>query len=232
MLRATANKWALSDEIQHDGPITEVDAPVNDERTTPMHATKTLPPTYSSTYVVDLSRDRRLLIGLNIAGIFWLVIVVALLLWLFLRLRPEIAPIAFSFTAGSLLSAIVLTLFIIFVTVLLHEAIHGLFFWLFTKERPRFGFKGAYAYAAAPAWYLPRDQFLIVGLAPLLLITVVGLWLVPLVPKGALPLLFVALAMNSSGAIGDLYVTGLLLRRPRHTLINDVGDGFTFYEPQ
>ena len=59
--------------------------------------------------------------------------------------------------------------------VILHEAVHGVFFLAF-GGRPRFGFKpwtrfGPVFYAAAPGSYLDRPRYLAAGLAPAVLLT-------------------------------------------------------------
>jgi hypothetical protein len=113
----------------------------------------------------------------------------------------------------------------------LHELIHGLFFWLFTRTRPAFGFKGAYAYAAAPGWYIPRSQYIIVGLAPLVLITLGGFALLVVVPAWLIPALLFVVVMNGAGAVGDIAVVGWLLVQPRATLVHDLGDAVAIYRP-
>jgi hypothetical protein len=113
----------------------------------------------------------------------------------------------------------------------LHELAHGVFFWLFTGERPKFGLTIWYAYAGAPEWYLPRGQYLIVGLAPLVLITLGGLLLVLSGPfDGILAALFV-IVINAAGAVGDMAVTAWVLLRSPRVLVNDTGDTFSLYEP-
>jgi hypothetical protein len=44
---------------------------------------------------------------------------------------------------------IVLLPLAIILMLILHELIHGLFFWLYTHDRPRFALKAGYAFAAA-----------------------------------------------------------------------------------
>jgi hypothetical protein len=125
----------------------------------------------------------------------------------------------------------VAVLVLTFLMIVVHELIHGLFFWLFTRERPTFGFKGAYAYAAAPDWYMPRNQYAIVGLAPLVLMTLAGLVLLPVIPVWAIPALLFVVVTNAAGAVGDIAVVGWLLLQPRATLVNDIGDAVTLYRP-
>ena len=61
--------------------------------------------------------------------------------------------------------------------VILHEAVHGVFFLAF-GGRPRFGFKpwtrfGPVFYAAAPGSYFVRPRYLAAGLSPAVLLTLV-----------------------------------------------------------
>ncbi len=147
-----------------------------------MQATRTLPTGYTVAGGITLKENRRLVILLNVLGIPWFIlcavffIVMAALLGAF----GAGGSGEFTLTITPLLVALVVLIVITFAILVLHEMVHGLFFWLFTRARPRFGFKGAYAYAAAPGWYIPRPQFLAVGLAPLLLISLVGLLILPL----------------------------------------------------
>ncbi|HMQ29453.1 MAG TPA: DUF3267 domain-containing protein [Chloroflexaceae bacterium] len=117
------------------------------------------------------------------------------------------------------------------VVLVLHETAHALCFWLFTRKRPRFGFKGLYAYAAAPGWHVPRLQYAITGAAPLVLLSLGGLLLVLVVPLGALPLLLYALTLNAAGAIGDILVLGWIAVSPRGALFRDRGDAVERFVP-
>jgi hypothetical protein len=115
--------------------------------------------------------------------------------------------------------------------ILLHEVIHGLFFWLYTHQRPIFAFKGAYAYAAAPDWYLPRNKYVVVGLSPLILISLAGLLLLTIAPLSFFPSILIAMIFNAAGAVGDLIVVGWLLLQQPDSLVRDYGDMFTVYQP-
>jgi hypothetical protein len=115
--------------------------------------------------------------------------------------------------------------------LVLHELVHGAFFWLFTHQRPHFGFKGAYAYAAAPDWYIPRRQYMLVGISPLVVLSLLGVLLLPVLPAGALLPWLVALAGNAAGAVGDALIVGWLLFQPDSVLVQDHGDAVTVYKP-
>jgi Putative zincin peptidase len=97
-------------------------------------------------------------------------------------------------------------------TIVVHEIVHGLLLWAFTRTRPVFGFKGWYAYANAPGWYLSRWLMIAVLGAPLIMLPVLGLPLVAFLAAG--PSLFVLLGLyiNAVAATGDLYMIGIVLR--------------------
>lgn len=196
-----------------------------------MQATRTLPPGFDLLGSISLNGNRRLLILLNLLGIPWAILCAVF----FIVMGSVLDGLRFSGSVtltlpGLLLGLLALTLTFI-VTLILHEVTHGLFFWLFTRARPRFGFKGAYAYAAAPGWYIPRPLFLLIGLAPLVILSALGLFILPFVPfPGSLLLLF-ALFTNAVGAIGDLYMIARLLTVPRRALIEDVGEGIRWFAP-
>lgn len=118
------------------------------------------------------------------------------------------------------------------VMIVVHEGLHGLFFWLYTHEKPRFAFKGFYAYAAMPGWYLPRREYLITALAPLVGITVLGVLGLALLPGKADAPLLLLLILNTSGAVGDLWIAGALLRAPAGVLGSDSGDSAELYVPE
>jgi hypothetical protein len=78
---------------------------------------------------------------------------------------------------------------------------------------------------------MPRNQYAVVGLAPLVLMTLAGLALLPVIPVWAIPSLLFVVVTNAAGAVGDIAVVGWLLLQPRATLVNDIGDAVTLYRP-
>lgn len=202
-----------------------------------MPATKTLPEGYQAYAAIALAKNKRLFLFLNVLGLAlffgfgWLFVQAALLL------RPAVAPLLHVFdTTGN--GGFFLTIPIVwipgvlvafFLVPVLHEATHGLFFWFFTRERPRFAYKVVYAYAAAPDWYLPRGPYLLVGLAPLILLSLLGVALLPVLPLSLLPGLIACLVLNAAGAVGDIAMVCWLLLQPANLLARDTGDVVTLY---
>ncbi len=192
-----------------------------------MKPVKTLETNYLFVGQLDAG-DRRTALRLNLVGLA----LIFLFGWLFLLITTALRPEASSANLFSLLDqASLLGLIASLIAVLiLHELVHGLLFWLFTHERPRFGFHLTVAYAAAPDWYFPRNQFMIINLAPLVLITAAGLILLPILAYEVVPLLFVALTFNAAGSVGDFLVAGQLLRAPHTTMVHDTGPKMIFYQ--
>lgn len=205
-----------------------------------MRATKTLPEQYQAYATIALAKNKGLFLLLNLVGLGlfigfgWLFVRIALLL------RPDVTPllhvIDFTSTGGVLITLpfvwIPGTLAAFFVVPVLHEATHGVFFWLFTRARPRFAYKVVYAYAAAPDWYLPRGPYLLVGLAPLVLLSLLGVALQPFLPLPLQPFLIACLVLNAAGAVGDIAMTCWLLLQPASLLARDTGDAVTLYRAE
>ena len=137
-------------------------------------------------------------------------------------------------TSGSIGAvAILLGLFInivIYVLVMfLHEGIHALAF-AFWGGRPYFGAKLPLAlFCGAKNQIFRRNHYLVVGLAPLVIITVAGIIFTLLSPVLAVYTLLGTIG-NFSGAAGDLWVALRLLRQPKDVLVEDTDAGYRVWE--
>jgi hypothetical protein len=195
-----------------------------------MHATKSLPADYEHLRTFDLKRDLSLLVRLNIAGLLLFLPIG----WLFLSLGALLNPQAGS--VSSIISPSTSSLFQLLAylcaaifAIILHEIVHGLFFLIVTRTLPKFGFQGAYAFAAAPDWYINRNHYLWIGIAPLIVISLGGIILIPMLPNWILHAWLFMLIINATGAVGDVYVVSWLIRGPKKLLIQDLGDVITVY---
>jgi hypothetical protein len=199
----------------------------------PMPPCRSLPAEYQLARSIDLRQEPKLMLWLNLVGLGLLVLFGWLFLWLAEGLRsPTLAEPSISISLPSGIAAILGTVVAFVGVLVLHELVHGLCFWLITRARPRFGLQLAYAYASAPEWFIQRNPYLVVGLAPLILISLLGVALLPWLPGSLLLPWVFALAVNASGSVGDLYIIGWLLGRPASALVNDHGDCIRIYLPQ
>src|SRR2546421_8749642 len=111
----------------------------------------------------------------------------------------------------------------------LHEGIHALAF-IFWGGKPYFGAKLPVAlFCGAKNQLFRRDQYLVVGLAPLVVITVVAVIFTLFYPALASYALLGSIG-NFSGAAGDVWGTTKLLRQPRNVLVEDTDAGYRVWE--
>ena len=111
----------------------------------------------------------------------------------------------------------------------IHELIHAAAFVLW-GGKPYFGARLPYAlYCGAKNQLFHRNQYFVVGLAPLIAITLAGIIFILISPVLASYTLF-ALIGNFSGAVGDIWVVRKLLRRPRSILVEDTEAGYRAWE--
>jgi hypothetical protein len=111
----------------------------------------------------------------------------------------------------------------------IHEIIHGLAF-AFWGGKPHFGAKLPFAlYCGARQQLFRRNHYLVIGLAPLVVITLAGILFTFLAPSLAAYTLL-ATAGNISGAAGDLLVAWRVLRLSENALIEDTETGYTAWE--
>lgn len=197
-------------------------------------ATQQIPADYVSFWKLNFDNKRSTLIVNGVALLLLFLFGTAfaiMIVWL----RPGNQALNFSISSGSLkegliflAEALVITIIVMFV----HEGFHGLFFWIFSGKRPQFGVKSYYAYAGAPGWYFRRGQYALIGLAPLIGITLLGiagaLWL----PDAFIMPIYLALVFNASGAAGDLWVVLRLAFCPSEMWVLDQGDGVEFFKLQ
>ena len=128
---------------------------------------------------------------------------------------------------GSVLIAIVLI-------VILHELVHGLFMRIF-GARPKYGvlWKGLMFYATSPEYAYQRNNYVLIALAPFIFISILvilGMWLL----QGTLwvALLGVCGIVNASGAVGDMWITMIILRFAATAYVIDERDGVRVFLPK
>ena len=203
-----------------------------------MQATTTLPTHYRRQATLDLSKSSKAIVGAIVSGIVLLITVS----WLFVQFTNLVRPSALEAlgfhdiltttpSGGTSITIPFADVVIALVLVMLiHELVHGLFYWRFAGQRPTFGIKGLGVYVAAPAeFYFPRNQYLVVGIAPLVLLTLAGLLLVTIVPVVFVPILILFVAFNAAGAAGDLLMAARLLFYSPDTLMQDNDSGVIVY---
>jgi len=197
-------------------------------------ARRDLPAEYAPVWKFDITK-RADLIRLNIGGVILLILSWVGFFALARLIRPGILGNSFEIKSANplqLLGVLAMLVVVTIIMIVVHEAFHGLCFWIFTHEKPKFAFKWYYASATAPGWYFPRWQYILIGLAPLICITLLGVLALLWVRASLVLPVVLILIFNASGAVGDIWVVGRLLAFPPATYILDQGNSSEFFAPK
>ncbi|HEL9629989.1 TPA: DUF3267 domain-containing protein [Streptococcus suis] len=118
--------------------------------------------------------------------------------------------------------------------IVVHEAIHGIFFKVFCPENPvKYGFKwkSGMAYATSPGSLYNRMQMLVISLAPFVVISLV-LTMVAGFGMMNIILYFMLATMHAASCAGDFYYTYLLLFKfaNGNIAVEDTETGLIIYQ--
>jgi hypothetical protein len=169
-------------------------------------------------------------ITLNVLGVLLFVIFGVIFSNLALSLGK--LPLEGEFKFG--LSEISLVFAGILLTFVLHELTHGLVMRMF-GARPKYGimWKGLMLYATSPGYAYHRNNYVVIALAPFVCIStlvVLGMWL--LQGTSWVILLGICGIVNASGAIGDMWITMIVLRYATTAYVMDERDGIRVFLPK
>ncbi|MFW5691740.1 MAG: DUF3267 domain-containing protein [Chloroflexota bacterium] len=201
-------------------------------RPDPVH---TLPDDYQQVYHLAVT-DNDKLAALNLVAIILVPVFIALMIaWMMVA-----EAVRGSFSTSWQVPDVLLVIAALGVLPL-HEWIHGVAIrW--AGHRPRFGMKGVKVglltipyvlFATADDAYFQRDPFILIALAPVVVITLAGMALMLILPDYTLGYIALAVTINGSGAAGDLWMSVVALRYPTaHTLVQDEADRITIFVQQ
>lgn len=189
---------------------------------------RALPEGYSSVYRLTID-SREVLIKLNLYGLALWGVGYALFAGYSSLLYASHLVKGPDPLQGSRLVSILIGFFIM---LSIHELIHGLAFQYF-GAKPRYGFslQKAVAYASAKGYYLTRDAYIIVGLAPLVVITIASMLLMLVFSGDTHYVIGFIGAANIGGCIGDVWFYLVCRQYPPTLLAQDYGDGAELYAP-
>lgn len=187
-----------------------------------------LPDGYQEVLYWRITGEPGRVIALNIVGILLFIGFGSLFSTLAIRVGK--LPASFDFGLVELMMIIVGIL----LALIVHELTHGMVMQMF-GAKPRYGalWKQMMFYATAPGFSFTRNNYIVIALAPLIFISilvVLGMWLL----QGTLwvALLGICGIMNASGAVGDMWITMLVLRYPATAYIMDERDGVRVFLPK
>jgi hypothetical protein len=142
-------------------------------------------------------------------------------------MAPTITPLVQRIGMGTY---VLMWLSLIIGMVIIHEGLHGLFFWIYSRK-VNFGVKwktrfGPTPYASSPHSLFTKRQYQMMGIAPQILTAVLlcsgGAFAhVPIAAIGIM-----VAATNLGGGCVDLWAAFEIQRMPKDILVEDTGDGF------
>ena len=182
-----------------------------------------LPAEYHVIKQLNMQKDKKLVVLLNVVA---LIIAIVLVL-----IGLKLVPISFVVILGNRFDFLIRLLMILvgmILYILSHELIHGLFIRLFSGKKAKYGFTGLYAYAGTDAYFNKR-HYLTIALAPVVFFGVAFLLMNTFLPSEWFWFVYLLQILNVSGAAGDLYVTYLMQRLPKDILVQDRGIEVTIY---
>lgn len=189
-----------------------------------MKAVETLPEGYGAFSSIDLQKDKKTALWVNLlAVVIALLLVVPMLFWV---------PISSLFDMENGLGGYLIRLVAMIVSTIaymvLHELTHGIAMRICGTKQVKYGFTGLYAFAGSNDYY-DKKAYLFIALAPVVLWGVVIAIINPFVPIEWFWVVYFLQVINLSGAAGDLYVTVKFSRFPKDILIRDYGVGMTVF---
>lgn len=175
---------------------------------------------------VNFHDNKLLYFFINVISIFTFPVAYILLFYFtnfFIINKPESYLYYFASFSRMTNEYLILFLVILIFMMLVHELIHGFFFFLYTGEKPVFGFKNLSAYAGVPNFYIRKKYYLMACLSPLVVLTFIGLIVFFVAPNVISSIMFIAISAHAAGCIGDVWVSIKLMKKPAETFINDDG---------
>lgn len=187
-------------------------------------AREALPNGYKEIYSINLQKDKKMAILVNIFAI-----VIAAV---FVVPVHFIIPITSLFDMrkglGAYAARFVALLIGTIVYMILHELVHGIAMKLFGTKKVKYGFTGLYAFAGSDDYY-DKKSYLTIALAPIVVWGIVLTIVCFFVPDEWFWVVYFIQIMNLSGAAGDLFVTIKFSKMPKDILVHDHGVGMVVY---
>lgn len=192
-----------------------------------MKAVEKLPDGYNEIYAINLQKDKKMSLLVNL-----LAIVIAILLVVPMHFVVPFSSL-FSMESGMqdywLRYGAMLVLMVLY--MILHELVHGIAMKLCGTKKVKYGFTGMYAFAGSADYYDKRS-YIFIALAPVVLWGLVIAVINPFVPVEWFWVVYLIQVINLSGAAGDLFVTVKFSRLPKDILVQDYGVGMKVFSKE
>ena len=190
------------------------------------HSVTVLPTGYAEYFHVNLQKDKKTALAVNLTGT---VLLVALLMLGHFAFVPFWHFTDDSDGFGMMLLRLAVMIAGYAAYIVLHELTHAAVMKLFGASKLRFGFTGLYAYAGSEVDYFTKGAYIAVALAPLIVWGIIFTVMLILVPVRWFWIVYFWQVGNITGAMGDLYVTVKFFKMPKDILVRDTGIEMTVY---
>ncbi len=178
--------------------------------------------------------QRKALLWMNLVGFGLFVLAAVALVGIMLPYWALIAPPSLEQFDDplSLIIHPLIWLALLIAVMVVHEGLHG-FTIALLGFKPRYGMKlrKLVLFTTTDA-YFTRGQYLAVTLAPLVVITAVGVLIMLVVPLLTAIGVGLAVAVNFSGAVGDMWMAAVMASFPPEARFRDEADGMSIYLPE
>lgn len=191
-----------------------------------MRSVSTLPEGYREYYSIDLQKDKKAAIAVNVIAL-----IIAAIMVVPMCFAVPISPLFdMSDGIGIYFLRLAALILLIVLYMVLHELVHGAAMKLCGTKRVKYGFTGMYAFAGSEDYY-GKGAYIFIALAPIVLLGA-AIAVVNFLIHATSPWFWIVYFIqvnNVSGAAGDLYVTVRFSRFPKDILVRDHGVGMCVY---
>ena len=183
-----------------------------------MKAIGVLPEDYGEIYSLNLQKDKRAAIIVNLLAL-------AISAVMAVSMNFFVPVTSFFDMSGGIVRYFLRLAALIVLMVLymvLHELVHGIAMKLCGTKRVKYGFTGLYAFAGSEDYY-DKKSYIFIALAPIVLWGTVLAAVNFFVPTEWFWIVYMIQLINISGAAGDLFAAVKFSRMPKNILIQDSG---------
>lgn len=183
-----------------------------------MKAIGVLPEDYGEIYSLNLQKDKRTAIIVNLLAL-------AIAAVMAVSMNFFVPVTSFFDMSGGIVSYFLRLAALIVLMVLymvLHELVHGIAMKLCGTKRVKYGFTGLYAFAGSEDYY-DKKSYIFIALAPIVLWGTVLAAVNFFVPTEWFWIVYMIQLINISGAAGDLFAAVKFSRMLKNILIQDSG---------
>lgn len=186
-----------------------------------MKTVTALPENYCEVFRLDLQKDTKKAVLVNIMSLIIAAIMLASAYWI----KPYRYEGIFNL---SLLKCLVLLISMVSY-IFLHELVHGIFMRYYSDGvKVKYGFTGLYAYAGSEAYFC-KKAYIVIALAPVVILGALLLILNVIFAKNWFWVIYFIQTVNISGAAGDIYVVYKFSKLPQDILVQDSGTAMTVF---